>query len=234
MGTSLTLKKPVVEIMTARLWPTLKMALFAIALVILFSFPLGMFTAVHHNRAAVYIVRSLTFIGNSLPSFWVALMLMYFFALKLGVFPVMSTGTGFQDLVLPSVTLAISMTAVYTRQVKAAVLDELQQGYVRGGQLRGLKQRTILWRHVLKNAMLPLVTLLGLSFGSLLGGTTVVEVIFSYPGLGNMAVQAVTNRDYPLIQGYVLWIALIYMVINLLVDISYEFLDPRTKERLRG
>ena len=234
MGTSLTLKKPVVEIMTARLWPTLKMALFAIALVILFSFPLGMFTAVHHNRAADYIVRSLTFIGNSLPSFWVALMLMYFFALKLGVFPVMSTGTGFQDLVLPSVTLAISMTAVYTRQVKAAVLDELQQGYVRGGQLRGLKQRTILWRHVLKNAMLPLVTLLGLSFGSLLGGTTVVEVIFSYPGLGNMAVQAVTNRDYPLIQGYVLWIALIYMVINLLVDISYEFLDPRTKERLRG
>ena len=234
MGTSLTLKKPVVEIMTARLWPTLKMALFAIALVILFSFPLGMFTAVHHNRAADYIVRSLTFIGNSLPSFWVALMLMYFFALKLGVFPVMSTGTGFQGLVLPSVTLAISMTAVYTRQVKAAVLDELHQGYVRGGHLRGLKQRTILWRHVLKNAMLPLVTLLGLSFGSLLGGTTVVEVIFSYPGLGNMAVQAVTNRDYPLIQGYVLWIALIYMVINLLVDISYEFLDPRTKERLRG
>ena len=126
------------------------------------------------------------------------------------------------------------MTAVYTRQVKAAVLDELHQDYVRGGHLRGLKQRTILWRHVLKNAMLPLVTLLGLSFGSLLGGTTVVEVIFSYPGLGNMAVQAVTNRDYPLIQGYVLWIALIYMVINLLVDISYEFLDPRTKERLRG
>ena len=234
MGTSLTLKKPVVEIMAARLWPTLKMALFAIVLVIFFSFPLGMYTAVHHNKAADYVVRFLTFIGNSLPSFWVALMLMYFFALKLGVFPVMSTGTGFQGLVLPSVTLAISMTAVYTRQVKAAVLDELHQGYVRGGHLRGLKQRTILWRHVLKNAMLPLVTLLGLSFGSLLGGTTVVEVIFSYPGLGNMAVQAVTNRDYPLIQGYVLWIALIYMVINLLVDISYEFLDPRTKERLRG
>ena len=220
--------------MAARLWPTLKMALFAIVLVIFFSFPLGMYTAVHHNKAADYVVRFLTFIGNSLPSFWVALMLMYFFALKLGVFPVMSTGTGFQGLVLPSVTLAISMTAVYTRQVKAAVLDELHQGYVRGGHLRGLKQRTILWRHVLKNAMLPLVTLLGLSFGSLLGGTTVVEVIFSYPGLGNMAVQAVTNRDYPLIQGYVLWIALIYMVINLLVDISYEFLDPRTKERLRG
>ena len=220
--------------MAARLWPTLKMALFAIVLVIFFSFPLGMYTAVHHNKAADYVVRFLTFIGNSLPSFWVALMLMYFFALKLGVFPVMSTGTGFQGLVLPSVTLAISMTAVYTRQVKAAVLDELHQGYVRGGPLRGLKQRTILWRHVLKNAMLPLVTLLGLSFGSLLGGTTVVEVIFSYPGLGNMAVQAVTNRDYPLIQGYVLWIALIYMVINLLVDISYEFLDPRTKERLRG
>lgn len=234
MGTSLALKKPVAAVMSARLWPTLKLALFSLFLVVVFSFPLGMLTAVHHNKAADYIVRFLTFIGNALPGFWVALMLMYFFALKLGWLPVMSTGTGFSDLVLPSVTLAVSMTAVYTRQVRAAVLEELHRGYVWGGRLRGLKKNNILWRHVLKNAMLPLVTLLGLSFGSLLGGTAVVEVIFSYPGLGSMAVQAVANRDYPLIQGYVLWIALIYMVINLLVDISYEYLNPGTKERLRG
>ena len=102
-----------------------------------------------------------------------------------------------------------------------------------GARVRGMKESTILWKHVFPNSLLPLVTLLGLSLGSLLAGTTVVEVIFSYPGLGNLAVKAVTALDYPLIQGYVLWIALIYMVINLLVDISYEFLDPRTKVRLR-
>ena len=126
------------------------------------------------------------------------------------------------------------MTATYTRQVRAAVLEELHQDYVIGARTRGLKESAILWKHVFPNSLLPLVTLFGLSFGSLLAGTTVVEVVFSYPGLGNLAVQAVTAMDYPLIQGYVLWIALIYMVINLLVDISYEFMDPRTKARMRS
>lgn len=232
-GTSYSLNRPVLEVMRARLWPTLKIALFSMLLVVVFSFPLGMLSAFRHNRAIDYIIRFLTFIGNSLPSFWVGLVLMYIFALKLGLLPVIASGSSFRDIILPSVTLAISMIAVYTRQVRASVLEELSHGYVTGGEMRGLKKRVILWRHVFRNALLPLITLLGLSFGSLLGGTTVVEVIFSYPGLGSMAVSAVMNRDYPLIQAYVLWIALIYMVINLLVDISYEFLDPRMKERLR-
>ncbi len=121
------------------------------------------------------------------------------------------------------------MSAKYTRQVRAAVLEELHKDYVVGARARGMDQKTILWRHVFPNALLPLVTLLGISLGSLLGGTAVVEVIFSYPGLGSLAVQAVKAMDYPVIQGYVLWIALIYMVINLLVDISYGSLDPRIK-----
>ena len=136
------------------------------------------------------------------------------------------------ELILPALTLAASMSAKYTRQVRTAVLGELRQDYVTGARMRGLRERQILWFHVLPNAMLPLVTLLGLSLGSLLGGTAVVEIIYNWPGLGSMAVKAISCRDYPLVQGYVLWVALLYMGINLLVDLSYKRLDPRLKEGL--
>ena len=129
-----------------------------------------------------------------------------------------------KGLILPAVTLAIAMSAKYTRQVRAAVLDELKQEYVTGARMRGEKEISILFKEVLPNVMLPLVTLLGLSLGSLLGGTAVVEIIYNWPGMGNMAVKAI------LVQGYVLWIALLYMVINLIVDLSYKYLDPRLKE----
>ena len=121
------------------------------------------------------------------------------------------------------------MTAKYTRQVRAAVLDELNQEYVAGARARGVKESVILWKNVFPNALLPLITLFGLSIGSLLGGTSVVEVIFSYPGLGNLAVSAITSSDYNLIQGYVLWLTLIYMIINLIVDASYVAVDPRMR-----
>ena len=159
------------------------------------------------------------------------LMLLYFIALKFKLLPVVSTGDGIEKMILPVLTLAFSMAAKYTRQVRTVVLEELNQDYVIGARARGIKENIILLRHVLPNSLLPLITLLGLSLGSLLGGTAVVEVIFSYPGLGNMAVSAITSYDYPLIQAYVMWIALIYMIINLLIDISYKYLDPRVKER---
>lgn len=226
-GTSYTLKEPVLSILLARLWPTLKLALFSLVLMLAVSVPLGMLAAVRQDKWTDYLIRGFTFAGVSLPGFWVGLMLIYVVALKLGLLPVVSTDIGFKKMILPAVTLAFSMSAKYTRQVRATVLEELNQDYVSGARARGMREWVILWRHVFPNALLPLVTLLGLSMGSLLGGTAVVEVIFSYPGLGNLAVSAVTNMDYPLIQGYVLWIALIYMVVNLVVDISYGFLDPR-------
>ena len=165
-----------------------------------------------------------------MPNFWVGLLLLYIFAVQLGWLPVVSAGQGFSKMILPAVTLAFAMAAKYTRQVRIAVLEELRQDYVTGARMRGIPERVILWRHVLPNAMLPLVTLLGLSLGSLLGGTTVVEIIYNWPGLGAMEVKAISCRDYPLVQGYVLWIALLYMVINLVVDLSYKRLDPRLKE----
>ena len=141
-----------------------------------------------------------------------------------------SSTIGIEQMLLPGITLAIAMASKYSRQVRTAVLEELHQDYVIGARARGMNQWEILFRQVLPNAMLPLITMLGLSFGSLLGGTSVVEIIFSCPGLGILAVGAVKARDYPLIQGFVLWIALIYMVVNLLVDISYHYIDPRTRE----
>ena len=229
-GTSYSLNRPVAELLLARLGPTLKLSFASLILMLLVSVPLGILSAVHKGGVIDYIVRGLTFLGVSLPNFWVGLILLYVFGVKLGVVPVVSSGQGFDRLILPAVTLAFAMMGKYTRQVRTAFLEELNQDYVTGARCRGIRKSTILWRHVLPNSILPLITMLGLSLGSLLGGTAVVEVIFSYPGLGSLAVDAITSMDYSLIQGYVLWIALIYMVLNLLVDLSYSLLDPRIKK----
>lgn len=230
-GKSSSSGKEVVTLLMERLWPTLRLSLLSLVLMLIVAIPFGVLAAVYKNKWIDYLVRGCTFFGVSVPGFWVGLMLLYVFALKLGLVPVVSMGTGFDKMILPAATLAFAMAAKYTRQVRTTVLDELNQDYVIGARARGMKERTILWQHVFPNSLLPLVTMLGLSLGSLLGGTAVVEVIFSYPGLGSLAVTAITQRDYNLVQGYVLWIALIYMVINLLVDISYNYLDPRMKER---
>ena len=229
-GTSYSYSKPVVQLMTARLWPTLKLALASLALMLAVAVPSGILAATHRGGVADYLIRGMTFLGVSLPNFWVGLMLLYIFAVKLEILPVVSAGQGFQKMILPAVTLAFAMAAKYTRQVRTAFLEELNQDYVIGARCRGIKESVILWRHVLPNSVLPLITMLGLSLGNLLGGTAVVEVIFSYPGLGSLAVDAITSMDYSLIQGYVLWIALIYMLLNLIVDISYGLMDPRIKE----
>lgn len=229
-GTSYSLNRPVAELLLARLWPTLKLALLSLLLMLVVAVPLGILSAVRKGGVLDYLIRGITFLGVSLPNFWVGLMLLYFFGVQLGVLPVVSSGQGFDRLILPAVTLAFAMTGKYTRQVRTAFLEELNQDYVTGARCRGIKESVILWRHVLPNSLLPLLTMLGLSLGSLLGGTAVVEVIFSYPGLGSLAVDAITSMDYSLIQGYVLWIALIYMVLNLLVDLSYGLLDPRIKK----
>ena len=230
MGKSYSMKVPVVEKLVSCFFPTLKLALASLLIMILFSIPLGILSAVYHNRWPDYLVRGLTFFGVSVPNFWIGLILLSIFGVQLRWVTVSGGSTDFKSLVLPAVTLAIAMSAKYTRQVRIAVLEELQQDYVTGARMRGISEKKILWKHVLPNATLPLVTLLGLSLGSLLGGTAVVEIIYNWPGLGSMAVKAISCRDYPLVQGYVLWIALLYMGINLLVDLSYERLDPRLKE----
>lgn len=229
-GTSYSMHKPVLQLLSSRLMPTLKLAFASLLIMLIFSVPLGMLSAVYRGKPIDYLVRGITFFGVSMPNFWVGMLLLYLFAIQLKILPVVSSGQGFKKIILPALTLAFAMMGKYTRQVRTAVLEELNQDYVIGARARGVKESTILWRHVFPNALLPLVTMLGLSLGSLLGGTAVVEVIFSYQGLGNLAVTSISARDYPMIQGYVLWIALIYMGINLIVDISYDYLDPRIRE----
>ncbi len=230
-GTSFALQKPVVTLLAARLWPTLKLALMSMVLMLIVAVPLGVLSAVYQDGPIDYIVRAITFFGVSIPNFWVGLLLILVFCVQLRLLPVVSSGGTFKDMILPAATLAVAMSAKYTRQVRTAVLEELHSDYVTGARARGVPEWKILWGNVFPNSLLPLITMLGLSVGSLLGGTSVVEVIFSYPGMGNLAVSAITSYDYYLIQGYVLWVAVIYMVINLLVDISYNYVDPRMRLR---
>lgn len=164
-----------------------------------------------------------------MPGFFVALLLMYLFSLKLGWFPVMGNGQGWKSIVLPTLTLAIAMSAKYTRQIRATVLEELKKDYVVGARARGVRERKILVGSVLKASMLTIVTLLSLSIGSLLGGTAIMESIFMWDGVGKMAVDAILTRDYPVIQVYVVWMAIIYVMVNLVTDIIYHYLDPRIR-----
>lgn len=230
-GTSFSKSTDVFTLLKQRIWPTAQLALCSLALMMIVSIPLGIMAAVKKNKLLDYLIRAPTFIGISMPGFWIGLILLYVFAYKLALIPVLSINNGWQRLILPSVTLSIAMSAKYIRQVRTAFLEELSQDYVIGARARGITEVQILCRYVLPNAFLPLITMLGLSLGSLLGGTAIVEIVFSYPGLGNLAVSAVNTRDYPLIQGFVLWIAIVYMVINLLVDISYSFVDPRIRKQ---
>ncbi len=228
-GKSYSLNKPVTELLAQRLWPTLKLTLMSMLLMLVISVPLGVLAAIYKDKWIDYVVRCITFFGCAMPNFWVGLLLMLLLCVQFRIFPVIASAGDFKSLFLPALTLAIAMSSKYTRQVRTAVLDELNQDYVTGAEARGVKKSRIIWLNVFPNALLPLITMFGLSIGSLLGGTSVVEVIFSYPGLGNLAVSAITSSDYNLIQGYVLWLALIYMVINLIVDASYIYIDPRMR-----
>lgn len=230
LGFSYMVKAPVIRQLQESLPPTLILACASTLFMLLVSLPLGVYSAVKQNSLFDFLTGAVTFMGISIPNFWMGLMLLWLFGLKLRWLPIVGGMTA-ANLVLPALTLGIVMAAKYTRQVRAAVLEELNQDYVTGARARGMSERYILWREVLPNAMLPLITLLGLSFGSLLGGAAVVERVFSWPGLGYLAVEAITYRDFQLLLGIVLWIALMYMCINLVVDVSYSCLDPRLRKR---
>ena len=229
MGTSYVSNKPVFSTFVSKLPATLLLTAISILLTVLISIPLGIWSAVKQNTATDYVIRTASFIGNSLPNFFVSLLLMYFFAIRLGWFPVISGGISLQSVALPALTLAIAMSAKYLRQVRATVLDELEKDYVLGARARGVKFSTTLIRSVMKASLVTIITLLTLSIGSLLGGTAIVESIFMWDGVGKLAVDAINMRDYPIIQAYVMWMAIIYVVVNLITDLSYHFLDPRIR-----
>lgn len=229
MGVSYVSGKDVFGTFVSKLPATLLLTALSIGATVIISIPLGIWAAVRHDRFTDYFLRFFSFIGNSLPNFFVALLLMQLFSIKWKLLPVISGGTTLQSAILPTLTLAIAMSAKYMRQVRAAVLEELNKDYVLGAAARGVRGRVILWKSVLKSAMLTILTLLALSIGSLLGGTAIIESIFMWDGVGKLAVDAITMRDYPLIQAYVVWMAIIYVMVNLVTDILYHVLDPRIR-----
>ena len=229
MGVSYVSHQRVFESFAGKLPQTLYLALASLFLTLVVSIPLGIVAALHKNRFWDYFLRVLSFIGNSLPNFFVALLLVLVFSVKLGLFSA-TGGSGPGGIVLPSLTLAIAMSAKYLRQVRNAVLEELHKEYVLAARARGIRESVIFYKNVLKVAILNIVTLMALSLGSLLGGTAIVETIFMWDGVGQLAVKSITMRDYPMIQAYVVWMAVIYVCMNLAADILYKAVDPRIKE----
>jgi peptide/nickel transport system permease protein len=229
MGTSYISGRNVFNTFVSKLPATLLLTALSILLTILISIPLGVLAAVRHDKFTDYLIRFCSFVGNSLPNFFVAMLLMYFLSIKMGWLPVISNGLSLKSAAMPTLTLAIAMSAKYLRQVRATVLEELNKDYVYGAQARGVRGRVTLWKSVMKSSMLTIITLLALSIGSLLGGTAIIESIFMWDGVGKLAVDAITMRDYPIIQAYVVWMAIIYVLVNLITDLLYHAMDPRIR-----
>ena len=232
MGVSYVSGMDVFNTFISKLPATLFLTLTSIILTIVMSIPLGIISAVYKNKFWDYFIRFFSFIGNSMPNFFVSLVLMYVLGIKLRLFPIISRELSFESVAMPTFTLAIAMSAKYLRQVRTTVLDELGKDYITGAQARGVKFSTTLWKSVLRESLVTIITLLALSIGSLLGGTAIVESIFMWDGVGKMAVDAINMRDYPIIQAYVMWMAIISVTVNLVTDLSYRLLDPRI--RLEG
>ncbi|MEW6623004.1 MAG: nickel ABC transporter permease [Bacillota bacterium] len=228
LGVSFNSGTPVTQEILYRLPATFELTFAALIVMITIALPVGVLAAVYKGTWVDNLSRVFAFLGASMPAFWLGLILMYYLSVKYTIFPVMGRD-GIASLVLPAVTLGMGMAATYTRLLRASILEVLGQDYIMAARARGIRERLVIVNHALKNALISIVTLLGMSLGFLLGGTVIVETVFSWPGVGKYAVEAIFNRDYPVIQGYVLWMAVIFVLANLLVDISYRFLDPRIR-----
>ncbi|MFQ9039939.1 MAG: nickel ABC transporter permease [Dialister invisus] len=229
MGKSYITDADVLDQILKALPYTLKMAGASLLLTLCISIPVGILTAAMQNSKFDYVVRVMAFVGNALPNFIIALCLMFIFSYRLGWIPVLAT-TKPIGLVLPALTLALVMSSRYIRQIRAAMLDELGKGYVVGLRSRGLSETTILYKNALKNIMVTVITLTGISLGSLLGGTVIVETVFTWPGLGSLIMGGISQRDYPVVQAVIVWMASAFMVVNLLTDISYTVFNPKIKD----
>src|SRR5688572_4509159 len=228
LGTSFRNQQPVTQAIASRYPATLELAFAAIAVSLIFAIPAGVFAAVRRGTLVDKAIGVFSLFGVSLPNFALGPLLILLFSIVLGLLPVSGRG-GISHLVLPALTLGAALMAVTTRMVRASMLEEIQQDYVRTARAKGLPERTVLFRHALRNGILPVITILGLQAGALLAGAIITETVFAWPGLGRLTVQAINARDYPLLQGCILTIALSYILINLLTDAIYTVVDPRIR-----
>ena len=228
MGRSYANDMRVMDIILGALPSTLVMAASAMIITICISIPIGIYTALHRGKTVDAVIGCITFTGIALPNFIVGIALLYIFSYRLKLIPILDSGD-IKGMILPACTLAITMSSKYIRQIRAAAVDELSKPYISGLRSRGISEFDILFKNVLKNIMVMLITITGISIGSLLGGTVVVESIFNRPGIGTKMLSAIGARDYPLIQGLVLWITLVFMLVNLITDISYTWFNPKIR-----
>jgi peptide/nickel transport system permease protein len=229
LGESIIAKRPVMDMIMTRLPATVALSIGGMLVLFLVSVPLGMLGAVYEGRWPDYISRGMAMVGASIPSFWLGLLLIYFFSLKLNLLPVMGKGT-LAHFVLPSITLGVAMAPIYIRLLRERLISTLQSSYIEAAKARGLRKERILLFHALRGSLIPLVTMFGLSIGSLLGGITVIEILFSWPGMGELIVNSVMQRDYPVIQGYILIVGFLVVITNLIVDLLYLMINPQIKQ----
>jgi nickel ABC transporter permease subunit NikB len=230
LGKSYMTGKPVWDELMERLPITIELTTFALFIMISIAIPLGVLSAIKAGRWPDQVSRILALIGASIPNFWLGLILIYLFTFKLQILP--SSGIGsYSQIILPAFTLGFTFAVVYARLLRAGLLQSMSEDFILAGRARGLKEWRILWIHAFRAAILPVITVFGLSIGSFLGGAVVVEILFSWPGLGSLAVEAIFNRDYPVIQGYVLLTGIFVVIVNLLVDLSYYVIDPRINRK---
>jgi peptide/nickel transport system permease protein len=226
LGTSLHTKRPVIDVLAERIPATSLLAGTSILIALMIALPLGMLAAVRKGSIWDRIAMTFSMLGVAIPNFWMGPMLILVFSLWLGWFPV-SGNEQILSLVLPAVTLGTALAAILSRMIRASLLEVLNEDYIRAANARGLLPSTVIWKHALKNAALPVVTILGMQLGALLAGAVITETVFSWPGIGQLTIDAIQKRDYPVIQSCVLLISLCYVVVNLLTDLAYAYLDPR-------
>lgn len=227
LGESFHTGEPVMQEIVARYGATLQLAFGGMVVALLVAFPLGIASGVYRNSWIDNVARFFALIGVSMPNFWFGPLLIMAFAIYLDWFPVSGREDGLRSLVLPSLTMGLSLAAILTRMIRISLSEELGQLYVTTAMSKGLSRRVAIFKHALRNALIPVITIVGLQFGALLTGAIITEQIFAYPGLGRLLIQSITRRDYPQLQGIILIIALTYILVNLLTDLLYSYLDPR-------
>ncbi|MGH2535370.1 MAG: nickel ABC transporter permease [Thermomicrobiales bacterium] len=228
LGRSIVTRRPVTQEITSRVRPTVELALASIVLATLLGMAVGVVSATRHNSPVDYLSMALALVGASMPVFWLGLVMIFFFSVDLGWLPTGGVG-GLSHLVLPAIALGSSSAAIIARMTRSSMLETIRQDYVRTARAKGLGERLVLWRHTLKNGLIPIVTVIGLQFGYLLGGTVVTETVFSRPGVGRLLVDGIRTRDFPVVQGTLMILAVSFVLVNLIVDLLYLYLDPRLR-----
>lgn len=228
LGQSLHSRLPVTQMLAARIPATLQLALAALSCSLLIALPLGLLAAVKRDSIWDWGAMSFSLLGASIPNFWLGPVLILVFSLWLGWTPV-SGREATASLILPAITLGTAFAAILARMVRSSLLEVLSEDYIRTARAKGLAEMSVIWRHGMRNAWLPVVTLVGLQMGGLLGGAVVTEIVFDWPGVGSLLIESIQKRDYPVVQGCVLFISLIYVLVNTLTDLAYGLIDPRIR-----